>query len=289
MLTSEQLVRHEPAVSVLESSLEAMQRGVQATREIILKLLDGLTLTEAHPVLLCDVLPNRPVVFHSFDVGCAFVRFLEWSSAVWDIQRDELTDQQKSKELPAMHYMGFIHVDDPLAEKAACQVAGQVLSQWWDSSPEAGPKKRPQTTFPDPLPNSSADNPRRNPAEDSWLKPCGSRGLFDLSPFMRASRLRIADMVRNKYAATHSGALKKVEDALTAETSIITALKTTAGECTTAGPDNTGRGQDAEKSRTLAHPDWNGETPPNFDRAETLPETPLDKFEAETQWLVCKF
>ena len=56
------------------------------------------------------------------------------------------------KELPHVSYMGFIHQDDPLAEKASSQVAGQVLSQWWDSSEEAGPKRRPQATFPDPLP-----------------------------------------------------------------------------------------------------------------------------------------
>ena len=38
---------------------QVQQRGVVATQEIILKLLDGLPLSDAQPVLVVDCLPNR--------------------------------------------------------------------------------------------------------------------------------------------------------------------------------------------------------------------------------------
>lgn len=95
-------------------------------------------------------------------------------------------------------------------------------------------------------------------------------------------------MVRKKYATSHTAALQKVEDALTGETSIIMALRMTAGDIGTVSAENS-KGPDPGNQRTLAHPEWNGVTPPNFNRVESLPAMPLDKFEAETQWLVCTF
>ena len=38
---------------------QVQQRGVGATQDIILKLLDGVPLSDAQPVLVVDCLPNR--------------------------------------------------------------------------------------------------------------------------------------------------------------------------------------------------------------------------------------
>ena len=40
-------------------TLQVQQRGVQATQEIIGKLLDGLNLQDGQPVVIIDCLPNR--------------------------------------------------------------------------------------------------------------------------------------------------------------------------------------------------------------------------------------
>ena len=54
------------AKSVLKSNelfnpfgTEVQQRGIQATRQIISQLLEGIQMTEKHPVLLVDCMPNR--------------------------------------------------------------------------------------------------------------------------------------------------------------------------------------------------------------------------------------
>ena len=79
-----------------------------------------------------------------------------------------------------------------------------------------------------------------------------------------------------------------MEDSLTAEKGIIQALKMTAGDIgTNASADGkeATQGEPGAEVRTLAHPDWDGAVTPNFDRVATLPPTPLDQFEADTQRL----
>ena len=42
---------------------QVQQRGIQATQDVLAKLLDGLTLADGHPILVIDCLPNRCLVW----------------------------------------------------------------------------------------------------------------------------------------------------------------------------------------------------------------------------------
>ena len=49
--------------------------------------------------------------------------------------------------------MGLFLADDvKLMEKSAAKITGMFLDRWWDDSSDAGPKKRPSSSFGDPLP-----------------------------------------------------------------------------------------------------------------------------------------
>ena len=55
---------------------------------------------------------------------------------------------------PSMHYLGvFLEDDAALAKTIQSAVAGKLMSQWWDSSPDAGARKRPRSGFAEPLPS----------------------------------------------------------------------------------------------------------------------------------------
>ena len=53
-----------------------------------------------------------------------------------------------------MSYIGlFLEDDAALAKKLEMSTAGKLMSDWWDSSSAAGPKRRPQTSFAQPIPS----------------------------------------------------------------------------------------------------------------------------------------
>ncbi|CAK9013615.1 Uncharacterized protein SCF082_LOCUS12009 [Durusdinium trenchii] len=111
------------------------QRGIEASKSIVLKLLDGLQLPEGAPILVVDCMPNR---------------FGEWSQACAQIQLGELLGENKSVR---MHYMGILLADDVgTMSSLKSSVAGQLMTKWWDQSQEAGPKRRSRTSFSDPVP-----------------------------------------------------------------------------------------------------------------------------------------
>lgn len=46
------------------------------------------------------------------------------------------------------HYLGvFLEDDSALAPQVTSNVTGQILDKWWDGSAEAGPKRRPRSSF----------------------------------------------------------------------------------------------------------------------------------------------
>lgn len=73
-----------------------MQRGVQGTAAILEQLLDGVC-SASSKVLICDLLVNRllgkfnclveTLLSYIFDMWFFFLRFGEWSQAVWSKQK----------------------------------------------------------------------------------------------------------------------------------------------------------------------------------------------------------
>lgn len=51
-----------------------------------------------------------------------------------------------------MHYMGIFLEDDTNRQKLETQVAGKIMSGWWDGSNEAGDARRPRASFSEPVP-----------------------------------------------------------------------------------------------------------------------------------------
>ena len=79
---------------------------------------------------------------------------MEWSAAAWDIQLEALKDKKKCKELPKVHYLGFFLQEDAATmQTAESATAGRILADWWDSSEEAGPQRRPAASFERELPS----------------------------------------------------------------------------------------------------------------------------------------
>lgn len=54
---------------------------------------------------------------------------------------------------PSVHYMGlFLPDDGVMMEKQISNVSGKFMTQWWDNSAEAGPARRPSSSFETPMP-----------------------------------------------------------------------------------------------------------------------------------------
>lgn len=48
-------------------SSQVQQRGVQATQDIVKKILDGVPMADGHPVLVVDCMPNRLLALYVKD------------------------------------------------------------------------------------------------------------------------------------------------------------------------------------------------------------------------------
>ncbi|CAK9106282.1 FO synthase subunit 1 [Durusdinium trenchii] len=111
------------------------QRGIDASKAILKKLLEGLQLPENAPILVVDCLPNR---------------FGEWSQACAQLQLAYVLGQDKSV---SWNYMGIVLGDDAgIMHSLSSKTAGQFMANWWDVSQEAGPKRRSRTPFSEPVP-----------------------------------------------------------------------------------------------------------------------------------------
>ena len=142
---------------------QVQQRGVDASVSIVEQLLADVDILPKQPVLLVDALPNRLVEIQK-RVGMKLLlevlkrvdplqillehlpRFSEWSFAAWEFQRRFLTDPENCTF--DLSFLGVYHEDDQKTLTSCKEsVAGKVVSGWWDSSSEAGPPTRPQSTF----------------------------------------------------------------------------------------------------------------------------------------------
>lgn len=93
--------------------------------------------------------------------------------------------------------------------------------------------------------------------------------------------LRIPDLVRNKYVATQSAAVTKIEDAIARNKNLKVALQGTLDESASTLPSSSGDVPADSGSRTLASPDYSGAIDvPNFSTRVHLEEKPMDEFTA---------
>ena len=83
--------------------------------------------------------------------------------------------------------------------------------------------------------------------------------------------------MKNKYQVSHPAQLKTLEEKLAQQKDIATALKGSEGpgSSTTGSSSNAGSGG---PSRTLATPDFEGETVPTYDTRIDLEAKPLEDF-----------
>ena len=160
---------------------KVQQRGVAATKSVLLQLLDGMTSGLNFPVLVVDLLPSRLGLNFQCDVLKKMLnppkktlghnmsalhknplpeailpllhvsRFCEWSSACWEIQKDNLLGTNLDLDL---RFLALYHNDDSVHLTSAKEcLVGRAMGQWWDRSNEAGPRSRENTRFQEDLPN----------------------------------------------------------------------------------------------------------------------------------------
>ena len=79
-------------------------------------------------------------------------RFSEWSYAAWEFQKKFLLEPEGCTF--DMSFLAVYHQDDH-KHMLTCKdtIAGRVMSQWWDISPDAGPATRPASRFEEDPPN----------------------------------------------------------------------------------------------------------------------------------------
>ena len=88
-----------------------------------------------------------------FSIRQSLARFGEWSSACLSLQLEELTGLDSYKG-PRIHYMAIFLEDDGALNKSwESNVAGKLIADWWDSSTDAGSKRRPRSSFNEPTPS----------------------------------------------------------------------------------------------------------------------------------------
>lgn len=171
----ELVLRKVGVSSLVPSQNKVQQRGIQATRQVLTNLLDGVPMKERHPVLVVDCMPNRPTVrqkscaidqvnqkspvyldllclIHTYPSQTLSDRFAEWSTACLDMLLEELGSDSHTG--PCVHYMGvFLEESASMARNLEASVAGKLMANWWDSSSTAGSQRRPRSGFADPLPS----------------------------------------------------------------------------------------------------------------------------------------
>ena len=87
--------------------------------------------------------------------------------------------------------------------------------------------------------------------------------------------------MKNKYQASHSAQLKTLEETIAGQKEITSALKGSEGEprsSTSGVPFNAANAGSNGPSRTLATPDFDGETVPTYDTRIDLEAKSLDEF-----------
>ena len=94
-------------------------------------------------------------------------------------------------------------------------------------------------------------------------------------------------MVRNKYQDSHATSLKKLESLVEKCNDIQTALKGREGEATPAPSSTTTTTPPSSRARTVATPDYEGESIPVFGSDVDLAQVSMNDFTASTQFCGC--
>ncbi|CAL1138958.1 unnamed protein product [Cladocopium goreaui] len=202
------------------------QRGVAATKNILLQLLDGMGSGSPYePLLVVDLLPSR---------------FSEWSSACWELQRGKLLSESSEGQTWDIRFLGLFHSDDSKV-MTTCQetLVGRAMSQWWDVCPEAGSRSRPNTNFQEEMPQ------------------------LEVLTVSEEGVLQIPELVAQKYAPSHAEPLNLLKEKIDDEMTIATALKSYNGVSNTTSSES-GTANAMAPARTAASPDWGNEPPLNF-------------------------
>lgn len=83
-------------------------------------------------------------------------------------------------------------------------------------------------------------------------------------------------MIQQKFAATHADNVRKIQDAISQETSIKKALTICASPAATGGS--------AVQNRTLASPEWENDGPVNWRKNLTLSSISVSDFDASNTY-----
>lgn len=172
------------------------QRGIKATQDIIMKMLEGMNECDGQKVLIVDLNPSR---------------FCEWSQAAWEMQRDYLLGEEGGNKWD-IHFMGVYHDSDGHWMDANKDlITGRALSQWWDKSDEAGPAAR---------------------ISEPFALECPTLECLAISD----GGVKVPDMVQQKFTATHHEPLKKIEEKISQDASVQKAIQMTESGSSSAGP-----------------------------------------------------
>ncbi|CAK9010337.1 Uncharacterized protein SCF082_LOCUS10633 [Durusdinium trenchii] len=112
----------------------AAQRGVQATKQIIEMLVDGVGFAEGVPMFVVEMLHSK---------------YMEWPKAAWELQNKQLS----SAATTSWHFVSYMTDDDADSSVGHKFMASKINSEWWDKCSEAGPATRPQSGSPEKVPD----------------------------------------------------------------------------------------------------------------------------------------
>eukprot|EP00435_Cladocopium_sp_Y103_P046187 s2116_g13.t1 len=88
----------------------------------------------------------------------------------------------------------------------------------------------------------------------------------------------LPDLVRNKYGTSHAANVKKIDEIVSQEKDIATALTTQASESATTPATSASGEPSVVPSRTLAAPEFDGQPVPNFERVVDFEQKSLEDF-----------
>lgn len=102
---------------------------------------------------------------------------------------------------------------------------------------------------------------------------------FDKS-FPIQSHPRIPDLVLNQYTGSHLAELQKKFNDLLGNQRLTSALKGNSQGGTGTAVHGSSDSTPTVVPRTVASPDWDGETPPSFDTVMTFETVPMETFDS---------
>ncbi|CAE7389856.1 unnamed protein product [Symbiodinium sp. CCMP2592] len=244
------------------------QRGLRGTKEILTGLLENMSAPSGKPVIVADLVPNQ---------------FNEFGRAIAELQIEKFNNPGSCYN---WHFVSYPHPDDLECNSFAaahcwclheCVVLGlsdnefdrQMTTQplissqdWWDASPQAGPKLRPQ-----------ADTER-------LVVP-----TLEVLSLDTDFKVTLPETVKSALGTSKSESWQKKVNALNLQSAPL-------GTSTPAAVSGAGAGQaegrtgNRNVARTLCRPEFSpGATPPDLLRTLVLDMMPVGELEEKLQRL----